>query len=104
MRDLRRALLPFVGRGAGIRIEYQNRMFITGLNSTDAASLKNNKPLLVLILPESQSFKIGAIVESLNRMIIYSDRLIIDGGYELHTADIKALPLGRAYLESLEVS
>lgn len=104
MRDLRRALLPFVGRGAGIRIEHKNRMFVTGLHFTDAVSLKNNKPLLALILPENQSFKIRAIVESLNRMIEYSDQLIIDGGYELHTADIKALPFGRAYLESLEVS
>lgn len=92
MRELRLALQPYKGTGAGIRIEYKNRMFITGLNSFEAVSLKSNKPLLVLILPESRSFTIGAVVESLNQMIDYSDRLITDGGYELHTADIKALP------------
>jgi len=107
VKKLKAILQPLKGRGIRLRIEPKNKMFLSGavgsMSQTETDYIKRHKPLLILIVPEGRNYTIAQILDALDRMIKHSEGLVIDAGYNLHAADLKALPIGHFYLESLDV-
>ncbi len=90
-----------------MRIEYKHKLFLSGavgsMSQSEKDSIRRVKPLLVLIVPEDRNFAISQILEGLERIINHSGGLIVDAGYEMHSADLKALPAGHVFFESIYI-
>jgi len=103
VRKLKAILQPLKGRGIRLRIEPDNKLILSGsvgsMSQPEKTIIKRVKPLLVLIVPEGKNYTISLILEALDKMILYSEGLVIDAGYAIHSADLKALPVGRTWLE-----
>ena len=107
MRLLQDSLRYFSGRGVSLRVEQpENKLFLscsTGvLNSTEVATIKANKPLLILILPEGKSFGIEHLLYALDCCIERSVIIQSGSGIDIHGADLQSISDGRAYLESVD--
>ena len=93
------------GRGIRLRIEPENRIILSGsvdsMNQSEKDSIKANKCFIINIVPMGNNYTIAQILEALERMINHSDGLVVDAGYEMHGADLKSLPIGHYYLNSL---
>ena len=104
MKQLQQTLQPFNGWGVSLRVEAGNKLFLTGadgLNQKELATLKKTKPLLMLFVPMGRNYRIRQILTAIKRVIDHASLLIIDGGYDQHGADLRALPIGYKYLESI---
>ena len=108
MRKLEAILQPLKSRGICLRIEPENKLILSGavgsMRQKETDGIKRSKSLLILIVPEGRSFTIAQILEAINKMILYSEGLVVDAGYEMHSADLKALPIGRFYLGSFNIN
>ena len=106
MKKLEAILQPLKGRGIRLRVEPENKLILSGsvdsMSQSETDSIKANKYFIINIVPEGKNYTIAQILEALEQMINHSNGLVVDGGYEMHGADLKALPLGRYYLESLK--
>lgn len=107
MRQLHKALSAFPRREVFIRIEANNRLILSGatdsLSNTNLKAIRSNKALLILISPEANDYSIENILQALEQAIRQSDALIIDAGYELHSADLKSLDFVRSYLTDCNI-
>ncbi len=105
MKKLKTILQPLKGRGIRLRIEPENKLFLSGsvdsMSQPETDSIKANKNLIINIVPMGKNFTIAQILKALELMINHSEGLMVDGGYDMHGGDLRALPLGRCYLESL---
>ena len=105
MKKLKAILQPLKGRGICLRIEPKNKLILSGavgsMSQSEKDSIKANKYFIINIVPEGKNYTIAQILEALKQMISHSEGLVIDAGYDMHGADLKALPFGRYYLESL---
>ena len=105
MRKLKAILQPLKGRGIYLRIEPENKLILSGavdsMSQTETDGIKANKFFIINIVPMGKNYTIAQILEAVEQMINHSKGLVVDAGYEMNGADLKALPLGRYYLESL---
>ena len=104
MKQLQQALQPFNGRGVSLRVEAGNKLFLIGadgLNHKELAILKKSKPLFMLFVPVGRNYRISQILTAIRRVIDHASLLVIDGGYDQHGADLRAMPVGRWYLENI---
>ena len=103
MKKLKAILQPLKGRGIRVRVKPENKLILSGavgsMSQTETDNIKRSKPLLILIIPEGKNYTIAQILKALDKMILYSEGLVVDAGYNIHSADIKALPIGRKWLE-----
>jgi hypothetical protein len=106
VKKLRAILQPLKGRGVCLRIEPKNKLFLSGavssMSESEKDSIKANKCFIANILPVSRNYTIAQILEALERMLNHSDGLVVDAGYDVHGADLRALPIGRYYLETVD--
>lgn len=102
MRTLEKALRAFPRHGVFIRNQVNNKVVLSGatdsLSPVNLETIRLNKALLILITPEGNDYSIKSILLALEQAIRQSDALIIDAGYELHSADLKSIDIARAYL------
>lgn len=102
MKQLNDTLQPFKGRGVSLRVETGNKLFLTGadgLSRFELDLIKKNKPQLLLFVPKGKSYCMSQILTAIKRIINHASLLVIDGGYDQHGADLRALPIGYGYLE-----
>ena len=108
MRKLKAILQPLKGRGIRLRIEHKNKLFLSGsvgsMNQLEKDSIKANKCFIINIVPTGRNYTIAQILAALEQMIKHSEGLIVDAGHEMYGADLKALPIGRVYLESINTN
>ena len=94
------------GRGICLRIEPENKLILSGavgsMSQTETDGIKANKYFIINIVPEGKNYTIAQILEALEQMISHSEGLVIDAGYDMHGADLRALPLGRYYFKTLD--
>jgi len=89
-----------------LRVEPESKLILSGsvdsMSQSTKNSIKDNKHFIINIVPEGRNYTIAQILEALEQMISHSQGLVVDAGYDMHGADLRALPLGRYYLESLK--
>lgn len=87
-----------------MRVDTGNKLFLTGaetLSKQELNLLKRKKPLLLLFVPAGKYYQISQILTAITQVLEQSNLLVIDGGFDQHGAELRALPVGYDYLNSI---